>query len=231
MEETINILDIVEIVKKHWRIVAISTLLTTILSVVFTFFMIKPQYEASTKLFIGKEENGQGYSQSDVSMYQKLIKTYSELIKTKDLAKKSILDANIDIAPNKLLSELSVTPVADTQIIEIKYRSESQKDALILLECVKDEFVKLSKELVPNGNIQELENVSGTGIPVSPNKVMNIVLGIVIGLVIGFGLIATLAILDNTFKTKQELEQIEELPVIGVIPIYEGVIHHGRKGN
>ena len=57
----------------------------------FKFFVINPQYEASTKVFIGKDESGdQSYSQNDVLIYQKLIKTYSEAIKTKDLISRGL---------------------------------------------------------------------------------------------------------------------------------------------
>ena len=50
--------------------------MATIISALVSFLLIKPQYEASTKVFIGKDDGeGQGYSQNDILMYQKLMKT------------------------------------------------------------------------------------------------------------------------------------------------------------
>ena len=54
-------------------IVAI-TLSATLISGILSFFVIKPVYETSTKLFIGKEESEDTvYNTNDIQMYQKLL--------------------------------------------------------------------------------------------------------------------------------------------------------------
>ena len=232
MEGDINIHDILESIKKRWQIIVICTLIATIIASVFSFFIIQPQYESSTKLFIGKEENAQSYSQSDISMYQKLLKTYTEVIKTKDVMKASISAADVDISPSEVLANLSVVPVAETQIIEIKYKSKSAQDAWLLLEKIKDEFITVATELVPNVNIKVLEDVSRSEKPVSPNKNMNIAIAVLLGFAIGLGFVFLLEYLDNTYKTKDQLEKGFGIPVIGVIPNYiEGAKRNGRASN
>ena len=58
MEEIdLKIQDIFQILKDRWKIIAgIATGITLFVSVM-NFFIIKPVYEANTKVFIGKEEN------------------------------------------------------------------------------------------------------------------------------------------------------------------------------
>ena len=76
-EQVISISEIIDAVKKRWKIIALTTVLATLVSGIFSFFVISPTYEASTKIFIGKEgAESEGYNSSDVSMYQNLIKTY-----------------------------------------------------------------------------------------------------------------------------------------------------------
>ena len=67
-------------------------ILFTVASVIISFYIIELKYEASTKFFIGKESIGedQSYSQNDVIMYQNLMKTYYEIIKTPDVLASSI---------------------------------------------------------------------------------------------------------------------------------------------
>ena len=97
-EQVISISEIIDAVKKRWKIIALTTVLATVVSGIFSFFVISPTYEASTKVFIGKEgAESEGYNSSDVSMYQNLIKTYSELIKTKDLVNKAIDNSEYDL--------------------------------------------------------------------------------------------------------------------------------------
>ena len=75
--------QIFEALKKRWILIVSITLVATLISGVLSFFVIKPTYETSTKVFIGKEESNQeGYNTNDIQMYQKLLQTYAETIKT-----------------------------------------------------------------------------------------------------------------------------------------------------
>ena len=221
MKENINIQELLDTLKKRWKLILICTLTATLLSAIGTFFLIKPQYETSTKVFIGKEETKakvKDYDNNEVIMYQKLLKTYSEVIKTKDLAKTAIKDSNVDIKPEELLSNLTIVPLADTQILQIKFKSEMPNDAKKIVSSITEQFIELSSELVPNGNIQILEDVQFPKNPVSPNKKMNIAIAVLLGLMVGVGLAFLLEFLDDTFKSKDQMERELEIAVIGVIP-------------
>lgn len=77
-EQVIRLDELFEALKKRWLMIVTITLIATIISAALSFFVIKPKYEATTKVFIGKDEgDNQAYNQNDVLMYQKLMKTYS----------------------------------------------------------------------------------------------------------------------------------------------------------
>ncbi|MDU1312954.1 MAG: Wzz/FepE/Etk N-terminal domain-containing protein [Clostridium septicum] len=221
-EQTIRVQDLFDALKKRWRLIVIITLVSVILASILSFFIIKPQYEASTKIFIGKEDTeSQGYNQNDVLMYQKLMKTYSEAIKTKDLISKALDKGNIKLDESNILKNLTVVPVSDTQILQIKFRSKNREEAKNVIKVVTEQFIATSKELVPNGNIKIIEQVSLPEKPVSPNKKMNIAIAFLLGIMIGTGLCLLFEFMDNTFKTKEQLERELDIPVIGVIPKVE----------
>ena len=134
-EQVISISEIIDAVKKRWKIIALTTVLATVVSGIFSFFVISPTYEASTKIFIGKEgAESEGYNSSDVSMYQNLIKTYSELIKTKDLVNKAIDNSEYDLSVNSVLNGITVNTLTGTQILQISYQSKSPSIAKNMLE-------------------------------------------------------------------------------------------------
>ena len=223
-EQVISIEEIFEALKKRWKMIALITIVATIISGVFSFFIIDPVYEASTKLFVGKEENSEEvYNSNDIAMYQKLLKTYSETIKTRDLLTSAIKDSKYDLEVEDVSSALTVVPVADTQILQIKYQSKDPKEAEIVLKAISNNFIKTAKELVPNGNVRTIEAVEMPEKPVSPNKKMNIAIAFLLGLMISVGLVFLLEYLDNTYKTKEQLEKELELPVLGVIPTLDEV--------
>lgn len=221
-EQVISIEEIFEALKKRWKMIALITIVATVISGVFSFFIIDPVYEASTKLFVGKEENSEEvYNSNDIAMYQKLLKTYSETIKTRDLLTSAIKDSKYDLEVGAVSSALTVVPVADTQILQIKYQSKDPKEAEIVLKAISSNFIRTAKELVPNGNVRTIEAVEMPEKPVSPNKKINIAIAFLLGLMVSVGLVFLLEYLDNTYKTKEQLEEELELPVLGVIPTLE----------
>ena len=225
-EESIKIQDIVDALKKKWQLIVSITLASTIIVTVVSFFLISPKYEASTKLFIGKESSpstDQNYNSNDVQMYQKLLKTYSVTIATSDLVQRAFNDAGIDVNPDKALGGLTVTPQTDTQILEISYTSENKEECKDVVHAITDEIIKTSPELITNANVKVIQEVKLPTAPVSPNKKLNIAVGFLLGLAVGVGIALLIAIMDSTFKDKEQLEQIIGLPVLGVIPDTEKV--------
>ncbi|MCI6458976.1 MAG: Wzz/FepE/Etk N-terminal domain-containing protein [Clostridium sp.] len=219
-EQVISVSEIIDAVKKRWKIIALTTVLATVVSGIFSFFIISPTYEASTKIFIGKEgAESEGYNSSDVSMYQNLIKTYSELIKTKDLVNKAIDNSEYDLSVNSVLNGITVNTLTGTQILQISYQSKSPSIAKNMLESITNEFITKAEELVPNGNVKILESVELPKNPVAPNKTMNIAIAFILGMMVGFGIVFLLEYLDNTYKNKEQLEKDLDIPVLGVIPM------------
>ncbi len=221
-EQVISISEIFEALKKRWILIVSITLVATLISGVLSFFVIKPTYETSTKVFIGKEESNQeGYNTNDIQMYQKLLQTYAETIKTNEVVQAAINNTNADLTVPAVKGALTVTPVSDTQILQIKYQNKSPEVAKEILENVTNEFVVLAKELVPNGNVRVIEAVQLPENPVAPNKKMNIAIAFLLGLMVSVGLVFLLEYLDNTFKNKENLERELDIPALGVIPVVD----------
>ncbi|WP_040194958.1 YveK family protein [Clostridium culturomicium] len=218
-EQVISISEILDSLKKRWKLIVVITLCATLLSGVVSFFVLKPQYEATTKVFIGKEEGAeQGYNQSDVIMYKQLMKTYLETVKTKDLIGRALEDVKTELEVKEVLAGLTVTNVTDTQILEIKFKGKNPEEARDIVAAVTGEFINTSKTLVANGNVRVIEEVVVPENPVSPNKKMNIAIAFILGLMVSVGICFLLEFMDNTFKSKEQLEREIDIPVLGTIP-------------
>lgn len=218
-EEIIKFDDISDILIKRWKMILLITLSIALIAVGINFFWVAPKYKASEKVFIGKEDTkDQSYNTNDVQMYQKLIKTYAELMMTDDLVDRAIKSDSLNITSEKVLSSLTVTPRTDTQIIEIQYISTDKALAKDVVNSITNEFIKSSKELIPNGKVKVIESAKVPESPSSPNKTMNISIASLVGFIISIGLAFLLEFIDNTFKTKGQLEEALGIPVIGVIP-------------
>ncbi len=221
MTDEIRIDDFISILKKNFKLGICITFLSTILSVYIAFVLIEPVYQANTKIFVGKEATEQSdekYSNNDVQMYQQLLKTYAELIKTNDLLEDSIRYQNYDIKSSDILKKLTVTPKADTQILEISYKNKDKVLARDILSLITDELISKSSRLIPNGKLEVVETVRIPEKPISPNKKLIVIIGFSIGILLTIGIVFIKNFITDPFKNNDEIEEMLSVPVIGMIP-------------
>ena len=117
-----------------------------------------------------------------------------------------------------LMENLTVNPITNTQIIEIKYKSLNPQQSYDLLYSITENLISYSKELYPNVNITILEQVHVNLKPLMNKKLTIIGLGLILGLIVGIGGIIGVMYLNNTYKNQKSLEEEIGLTVIGVIP-------------
>lgn len=218
-QDNVKIEDFYKIIKKRFKSIAVIVILITALAVILNFYVIPPLYKSSTKVFIGKNSIQQEYSISDIQIYQKLLSTYAEVIKTDDLIESALEKNNLDESPQYVIENIDAAPKSDTQILEISYVDTDKDLTKDILEAVTNEFILYSKELIPNGTIKIVEKAKVPISPISPRKKINIMVSFVLGLILSISLAIILEALDKSIKTKEELEKLVNIPVIGSIPI------------
>ena len=224
-----NISEVLGGIKDKYKNIVLIVLSFLLISSIYNIFFINKEYEANVKIFIGKQKFKnitETYNNEEINLYQRLITTYSEVIKSKKLINESIKDSKMNYLQDKyeninydlLMENLTVNPIANTQIIEIKYKSLNPQQSYDLLYSITENLISYSKELYPNVNITVLEQVH-----VNLNQLMNkkltiIGLGLILGLIVGIGGIIGVMYLNNTYKNQKSLEEEIGLTVIGVIP-------------
>lgn len=224
-----NISEVLGGIKDKWKNIVLIVLSFLLISSIYNIFFINKEYEANVKIFIGKQKFKnitETYNNEEINLYQRLITTYSEVIKSKKLINESIKDSKMNYLQDKyeninydlLMENLTVNPIANTQIIEIKYKSLNPQQSYDLLYSITENLISYSKELYPNVNITILEQVH-----VNLNQLMNkkltiIGFGLILGLIVGIGGIIGVMYLNNTYKNQKSLEEEIGLTVIGVIP-------------
>ena len=216
-------------IKDKWKNIVLIVLFFLLISSIYNIFFINKEYEANVKIFIGKQKFKnitETYNNEEINLYQRLITTYSEVIKSKKLINESIKGSKMNYLQDKykninydlLMKNLTINPIANTQIIEIKYKSLNPQQSYDLLYSITENLISYSKELYPNVNITVLEQVHVNLKPLMNKKLTIIGLGLMLGLIVGIGGIIGVMYLNNTYKNQKSLEEEIGLTVIGVIP-------------
>ena len=224
-----NISKVLDGIKDKWKNVVLIVLSFLLISSIYNIFFINKEYESNVKIFIGKQKFKnitETYNNEEINLYQRLITTYSEVIKSKKLINESIKGSKMNYLQDKykninydlFMENLTVNPIANTQIIEIKYKSLNPQQSYDLLYSITENLISYSKELYPNVNITVLEQVHVNLKPLMNKKLTIIGLGLMLGLIVGIGGIIGVMYLNNTYKNQKSLEEEIGLTVIGVIP-------------
>lgn len=230
----INILEYLSEIKKNCRNIAIIILSFILMASIYSTFFIDQDYEATVKIFIGKQKfknTMESYNNEEITLYQRLITTYSEIIKSKKLINKSINESKINslkevdekIEYGSVIGNLTVNPITNTQIIELKYTSKNPQQSYNLIYSMAENLIAYSKELYPTVNIKVLEQVNVSSGNLISKKIMVMGIGFISGLIVSIGGVVMMMYFNNTFKSKETLEKELGLVVLGTIPDIQGI--------
>lgn len=220
-ETTLDLRDFYNILKKRIKLIILVVVTCTLVSGLLSFFVVKPTYEASTTIIIGKlTENGKSNPQyNDVMMYQNLIKTYAQIAGSNLVMQNASNKLGGALSPEKLKKVVSVTPQQGTQILQITGESGDPSEAVKIVNAVSSSFIAESKRVFPTGgDINVMDKPQFPDKPVKPKKMLNIVIAFFISLLASVGFSFVLEYMDNTIKTEADINKQLGIPVLGIIP-------------
>jgi capsular polysaccharide biosynthesis protein len=215
--------EYLDILKKRWLLLVVITLVATLISGVVSYFVIKPTYKSDISVIIGKQDTADAKasaaSYNDILMYQKLVKTYSELAKSRTVAEHVISALGVDMKSDTLRGMIAVAPKGDTEFLTITVQSKDAEQAMKLANQLAKSLKEVSANIKKADNVQILDAAQLPISPASPRPFLNIVIAFFLGLMVSVGLIFLLEYLDNTVKSPDDIEKLLGITVIGTIPM------------
>lgn len=220
MEETIDLREYFQIIKKRFWVIALITAISVAVSLVMSFFVLKPVYEAKSTLIVNTEKNQdtQMITGDQFNVTQKLAVTYGEIIKSRTVLDNVIKNLKLDDEYESLVKNVSVSPIKDTQIISINVKDTNKEKAKDIANEIPKVFTKEAKRIAKANDIQVIDKAILPKNPIKPNKVMNVAIAAVLGVMVGLFVVFLREYLDNKLKTPQDIEKHLGLPILGVVP-------------
>ncbi|WP_086428569.1 Wzz/FepE/Etk N-terminal domain-containing protein [Staphylococcus cornubiensis] len=220
MEETIDLGHLLRILKRNLKLLIILPIIFLIVSIVLTFWVIKPQYEASTQILVNQNHNNSDFNPQVVQNNLELVNTYSEILKSprilEEVAKKYHHRYNYD----DLSEMVNVTNTAESQVINISVTNTSPSEAENIANTIANVYAEKMPDIMNVDNVSILSKADDNAEKVSPKTAMNIVIGVLLGIVIAILIIFIKEMLDKRIKTEQDVEEYLKLPVLGSIEKY-----------
>lgn len=220
MEEEFDLIKILYKIKKRiWLIVCI-TLSFIIISGVYSYFIVEPIYEANVNIIIGKEEARyfleDRYTNSDVSLYLQVIKTYEEIAMSRTVRnriEKSLQDDNF-----QQVRKVSASSKAGTQIITLTVAHPYAQYVAEYANVFAEQFIQVAGEVLPAGELSILDKAERPKEPTSPNSMLIMGIAAMLGIMISIMIIFLTEYLKPVIDTEQDVNECLGLPVLCILP-------------
>lgn len=219
MEETINLRDLMQTLKKRISLIILITLTAVLVSGGVSFFLLTPVYESSTQLLVNQSKSDQSAynNPGQIQTNLQLINTYKEIITSPVILDKVADDLNLKTSD--LQENMTVSNQNDSQVVSLAVEDQDPKKAVEIANKTAEVFQKDIPDImnVDNVTILTKAEVGEKLSPVKPKPLLNIAIAAIVGLMIGVGISFLLEFLDNTIKTEQEVEKVLGVPVLGSV--------------
>lgn len=158
--EEISLRELIEILLKRWKTIAITTIISILAAAIFSFMIIKPTYESKMILMASgandkstvQELNGNIDNMLDaISQYPTMnIETYRQQVKTPAVLDKTIKDLGLEDEYNidTLGDKITLETIKDTQLIAIKKVGGNPEKAAEIVNKVGENFIQVFSDNV-----------------------------------------------------------------------------------
>ncbi len=220
--ETIDLREILFLIKNNLLAIVASTVICALLGFIVTTFLITPQYEASATMIVNsRQEQTANLTNDMITTAKNLVATYSIIVKSDTVLDEVIGQLGLELSYEQLEKKVTVSAVDSTQVMKIAVEDENPAQAKAIAEAITRIAPPIIQDKVEAGSVKVISEARAGEKPVSPNKRMNTAIAGLLGLVLSVGAVFLREMLNNTFKTDEDIQKYLGFTVLGVIPHVE----------
>lgn len=217
-EETIDLLELFYALLGKWREIAAATVVCALIAAIGVLFFVTPKYQASSTIYVISRKDS-AINISDLQIGTALTDDYIQVFHMWEVQEKVISNLDLPYTYNQLDGMLSVTNASNTRMLEITVTSESAQEAA----DIANEYAEVVRDYIAKKMATDKPSIMSTAlvptVPVSPNKTKSILLGALLGFVVSAGVVVVMTLLDDTYKTAEDIKKYTGLVTMAVIPL------------
>lgn len=221
MEETIDLKELFQILKKRLVLIFVITFVATVVAGVVSYLFITPTFQVSTQLVVSSSSGDNQVNNAEVQGNIQLINTFNDILVSPAILGQVIEELGLNKTASQLQGQMSVGNSTSSQVMTLTVTDADPNLARDIANATAEVFAANVGDIMNVDNVSILAQAEVTDNmgPVSPRPMLNMVMALVVGLMVGVGLAFLLEYLDKTVKTEQDIDKLLELPVLGTIPM------------
>ena len=218
--EEINIRDFLNYLKKYVLVIVAVSLVLIIGVFIYDKSIKKPLYTTYTTIILTKSneaQTGTTITQNDILLNQKLVETYSKIIKSKLVLEQVISETGVTYTAEELSENVNVEAYENTEMLKISVTDQDPELAASIANSIAQVF---SGEIA---KIYQINNISVVDVAVTPEEVSNntlkrdLLLALFISIFGTIGVVFVVYYFDDTVKLTDNLEEEIGMPVVAKV--------------
>lgn len=234
--EEINLKRLVEVAfSLKWIIIGMAILMAAIGSL-YSYVYVVPVYDSSIKLVLSQvqtadkdSQDSDSITQTDITMNNQLVATYTEIIKSKDVLKRVIENLNLDITQDSLNKKIKVSSVTGTQVLQITITDENAENAKNIVTEIGKVFTEEVQTIYNMNNVKVIEEAEVSNKPSNINHVKDIIIFEILGIFLSCGIVLIIYLIDTTIKDEKDIENEIGVASLGMLPLYKEEVNGERR--
>ena len=214
--------------------IILITIIFMLIGIIYSVGFVTPKYTSSTTLLLATSESANSKTNtittSDITLNSKLVSTYSELVKSKNVTRQVISNLGIDETEDELRNSITVSSVKDTELIKISVTDKNATNAYNIANEIAKVFTQKVSEIYNINNVQILDQAEISTTPSNINHAKDVIMFTFVGLFVAIVFVLVANMLDTTIKSSEEVEKLCNVPVIASIPLYSFEIAKNKGG-
>lgn len=206
-----------------WRkkiLILLVAIITGGLAFSYSSFIVRPQYTSTSRIYVVNHAQGEQNVLTNQALQagSYLVKDYQEIILSQDVLEKVIANQKLTMTPKQLATKIKVSVPRETRIVSIDVKDTNPDTASQLANELRVVAAAKIKAVTKVSDVTTLEEARPAINPSSPNIRRNTILGVAGGAVLIIVLLTLQEILDDRIKRPEDVEEVLELPLLGVVP-------------
>ena len=226
----LNFWDIFNILWKKAGFIVLFGLFCSLLVFGYAKFFMTPQFTSTTKIYIMNKQDETTLTQGDMQTSTYLTKDYAEMIKSRTVTEKVILDRGLDMTSDQLRDKTSINVVSDARIISISVKDKDPYKAAEIADAIREVASEHIQNVMDIEAVNVVEEASIPFMKSSPPVKRYTLMGGAAATVLLMAFILLKYLTNDTIQISDDIEKKLGISVLSVIPMREDNISAKQKG-
>lgn len=175
----------------------------------FTFYIIQPQYQATSRIVVNQTENRMSnITSADINTNISLMKTYQNIILEPIILEDVIEETNSKTTLKEMKDKIKFQNDEESLVFGITVTDKDPFMAAEIANATSEIFQEKIGQILPVNSVTILSEAFPNKTPTSPKVLQNLFFGMLLGFLIGFMQVFLRNLLDKRVKNSEIISEL-----------------------